>query len=253
MRAKTVLTMPMPPIEIDRASPVPIYFQLSRHLEAAIERGELVPGERVPTEIELAATLDISRPTIRRAIEELVDKGLLTRKRGVGTRVTDVQVRRRVALTSLYDDLAAAGRRPRTRVLRFERDCVDRHAARMLGLPLTERLVHCERVRLADDIPLALLRNWLPPRFADLSADALADSSLYQLMGEYNGRPAVAKQRITAKAATPTQSRLLDIGHHTPLISMQRTAFDSAGAAVEFSDNLYRADHYAIDVTVFSR
>jgi DNA-binding GntR family transcriptional regulator len=248
-----VPTMPLPPIEIDRSSPVPIYFQLSRRLEEVIDSGGLVPGERVPTEIELAETLDISRPTVRRAIEELVGKGLLTRKRGVGTRVTNVQVRRRVALTSLFDDLTAAGRTPRTQVLRFERDCVDRHAARMLGLPATERLVHCERLRLADDVPLALLRNWLPPRFADLTEEALAATSLYRLMGEHNGRPAVAKQRITAKAATPTQSRLLDIGHHTPLISMQRTAFDSAGTAVEFSDNLYRADHYAIDVTVFNR
>ncbi|MEV6344012.1 GntR family transcriptional regulator [Actinoplanes sp. NPDC051851] len=245
--------MPMPPLEIDRTSPVPIYFQLSRRMEESIERGEMVPGERLPTEIELAAALEISRPTIRRAIEELVDKGLLTRKRGVGTRVTDVQVRRRVALTSLHDDLAAAGRHPRTEVLRFEPDSVDRYAARMLGLPATERLVHVERLRYADDIPLAVLRNWLPPRFADITAESLATTSLYRLMSQRNGKPAVAKQRITAKAASPTQARLLDIGHHTPLISMQRTAFDSAGAAVEFSDNLYRADHYAIDVTVFNR
>jgi DNA-binding GntR family transcriptional regulator len=245
--------MPMPPLEIDRNSPVPLYFQIGRRLEEAIERGELVPGERLPTEIELAAALDISRPTVRQGIEELVSKGLLTRKRGVGTHVTDVQVRRRVALTSLFDDLAAAGREPQTRVLTFERDCVDRHAARMLGLPATERLVHCERLRLADGIPLAVLRNWLPPRFADLTAEALTTRSLYRLMGEWNGRPAVAKQRITAKAATPVQARLLDIGQHTPLISMQRTSFDGTGAAVEYSDNLYRADHYAIEVTVFNR
>ncbi|HWS34240.1 MAG TPA: GntR family transcriptional regulator [Actinoplanes sp.] len=245
--------MPMPPLEIDRTSPVPIYFQIGRRLEEAIDRGELVPGERIPTEIELADSLEISRPTIRRAIEELVDKGLLTRKRGVGTRVTDVQVRRRVALTSLFDDLAAAGREPQTRVLNFERDCVDRHAARMLGLPADEEMVHCERLRLADGMPLAVLRNWLPPRFADLNGEALATRSLYRMMGEWNGRPAVAKQRITAKAATPAQARLLDIGPHTPLISMQRTSFDSTGATVEYSDNLYRADHYAIEVTVFNR
>lgn len=245
--------MPMPDLDVDRFSPVPIYFQISRCLEEAIERGDLVPGERLPTEIELAGSLEISRPTIRRAIEELVAKGLLTRKRGVGTRVTDVQVRRRVALTSLFDDLAAAGRRPRTEVLLFEPDCVNRHAARMLGLAPAERLVHCERLRLADDVPLAILSNWLPPRFADLSPEALAGESLYRLMAARNGRPAVAKQRITAKAATPSQARLLRIGSHTPLISMQRTAFDSAGNLVEFSDNFYRAEHYSIDVTVFAR
>jgi DNA-binding GntR family transcriptional regulator len=102
-------------------------------------------------------------------------------------------------------------------------------------------------------VPLAILRNWLPPRFAGLDPDALATRGLYDLMGEHNGRPTVAKQRITAKAATPTQSRLLDIGHHTPLLGMQRTGFDAMGTAVELADNLYRADHYSIDVTVFSR
>lgn len=243
----------MPDLALDRTSPVPLYFQISRRLEDAIDRGDLVPGERVPTEFELAETLRISRPTIRRAIEELVAKGLLTRKRGVGTRVTDRQVHRRVALTSLFDDLTAAGRRPSTEVLLFEPDCVNRHAAHMLGLPPAERLVHCERLRLADDVPLAVLSNWLPPRFAGLTAEALAGQSLYRLMAAYNGRPAVAKQRITAKAATPAQARLLRIAGHTPLISMQRTAFDSAGTIVEFSDHVYRAEHYSIDVTVFAR
>lgn len=245
--------MPMTDLVLDRLSPVPLYFQMSQSLEQAIERGDLVPGERLPTEIELSDTLQISRPTVRRAIEELVTKGLLTRKRGVGTRVTDVQVHRRVALTSLYDDLTAAGRRPRTEVLQFEEGCVNRHAARMLGLPATEKLVHCERLRLADDVPLAILSNWLPPRFAGITAGELASQSLYQLMAALNGRPAVARQRITAKAATPGQARLLRIAGHTPLIGMQRTAFDSGGAAVEFSDNVYRAEHYSIDVTVFAR
>jgi DNA-binding GntR family transcriptional regulator len=243
--------MPLPRIEIDRSSPVPMYFQISRQLEDAVDRGDLIPGERLPNEVELAESLAISRPTMRQALEHLVEKGLLTRKRGVGTQVSNTQVRRRVALTSLFEDLAAAGRTPETRVLRLDPDCVDRPAARALSTDGT--LVYCERVRLADGRPLAILRNWLPARFADITLADLEAHGLYQLLAQRNGRPSVAKQRITAVPASAAEAKLLDVKPHAPLISMQRTAFDSAGHAVEFADNLYRADLYAIEVTVFNR
>jgi DNA-binding GntR family transcriptional regulator len=245
--------MPVPRIEIDRSSPVPLYFQISRRLETAVDQGELVPGERLPNEIDLAESLHISRPTMRRAIEELVDKGLLIRKRGVGTQVHNTPVRRRVALTSLHDDLAAAGRTPQTRVLRLDPAHADRHAARALGLPTHQPLVYCERLRLADGAPIAILRNWLPARFNDITAADLEAHSLYRLLDERHGRPTMAKQRITAQSATATQASLLQDKRNAPLISMQRTAYDPTGLAVEFADNLYRANHYAIEVTVYNR
>jgi DNA-binding GntR family transcriptional regulator len=245
--------VPVPRIEIDRTSPVPLYFQISRRLEEAVERGDLVPGERLPNEIEFAESLAISRPTMRRAIDELVERGMLTRKRGVGTQVANAQVRRRVALTSLHDDLTAAGRKPQTQVLRYDPAHVDRHAARALGTPADEPLVYCERLRLADGQPLAILRNWLPGRFNDITGPDLETHGLYHLLGQRNGRPAVAKQRITAVPAGSVEARLLGTKRNAPLISMQRTAFDAAGHAVEFADNLYRADLYAIEVTVFNR
>ncbi|GIJ56870.1 GntR family transcriptional regulator [Virgisporangium aurantiacum] len=245
--------MPVPRIEIDRSSPVPLYFQISRSIEEAVDRGELTPGERLPNEIEFAGMLSISRPTMRRALDELVEKGMLTRKPGVGTRVANAEVRRRVALTSLHDDLTAAGRRPETQVLTFDPACVDRHAARALGLAGNAPLVRCERLRLADGRPLAILRNWLPARFDDITRADLEANGLYRLLGERNGRPAVAKQRITAVPAGAVEAKLLGTKRSAPLISMQRTSFDAAGHAVEFADNLYRADTYAIEVTVYNR
>lgn len=245
--------MPVPPIEIVRSSPVPLYFQISRSLEEAVDRGDLMPGERLPNEIQFAELLAVSRPTMRRALDELVEKGMLTRKQGVGTRVANAEVRRRVALTSLHDDLAAAGRRPQTQVLLFDAACLDRHAARVLGVASDQPLVYIERLRLADGRPLALLRNWLPGRFNDIVPADLETTGLYELMGRRNGRPAVAKQRITALPAGTAEAKLLGTKRSAPLISMERTAFDAAGRPVEFADNLYRADLYAIEVTVYNR
>jgi DNA-binding GntR family transcriptional regulator len=245
--------MPVPRIQIDRSSPVPLYFQVSRSLEEAVDRGDLLPGERLPNEIEFAEALAISRPTMRRALDDLVEKGMLTRKQGVGTRVANAQVRRRVALTSLYEDLSAAGRTPHTTVLRHDPGYVDRHAARALGVPLDEPLVYCERLRFADGGPLAIMHNWLPARFHDISAADLEERGLYQLLGDRHARPAVARQRITAQAAGAAEARLLGIKRNAPLISMQRTAFDAAGHPVEYAEHLYRADLYAIEVTVHNR
>jgi DNA-binding GntR family transcriptional regulator len=245
--------MPVPRITIDRSSPVPLYFQVSRCLEEAVDRGDLLPGERLPNEIEFAEALAISRPTMRRALDDLVEKGMLTRKQGVGTRVASAQVRRRVALTSLYEDLTAAGRTPRTTVLRLSAEHPDRHAARALGLPLDAPLVYCERLRYADGGPLAIMHNWLPARFRDITEADLEEHGLYQLLAERQGRPSVARQRITAQAAGTAEARLLDIKRNAPLISMQRTAFDAAGHPVEYAEHLYRADLYAIEVTVYNR
>src|SRR5215470_13127937 len=108
-----------PSIVINRSSPVPLYFQVAEQLEQAIVDGELAPGDRIANEIALAGELGLSRPTMRQAIQLLVDKGLLVRKRGVGTQVVHGQVKRPVELSSLYDDLQRAGQRPSTTVLRF--------------------------------------------------------------------------------------------------------------------------------------
>lgn len=74
-------------IELDRSSPVPLYYQVAREIERAIQAGSLVPGDRLDNETELANRLGLSRPTMRRAMQDLVSKGLLVRKRGVGTQV----------------------------------------------------------------------------------------------------------------------------------------------------------------------
>ena len=104
-------------ISIDRTSPVPLYFQLAQHYEAAIRSGALKVGSRLDNEVQLAERLGMSRPTVRAAFLYLSNKGLVVRKRGAGTLVANERIDRDVELTSLYDDLAAAGRAPATQVI----------------------------------------------------------------------------------------------------------------------------------------
>jgi DNA-binding GntR family transcriptional regulator len=108
---------PLRPVEVDRTSPVPLYFQVASRLQELIEKGEIGVGARMENEVDLAERLGVSRPTTRRAMQYLVERGMLVRKRGVGTLVVHPKVRRPVQLSSLYDDLVNTDRRPRTEVL----------------------------------------------------------------------------------------------------------------------------------------
>src|SRR5215213_8638926 len=104
-------------ITLDRNSPVPLYHQLAQSIEHAINTGVLAPGDRLENELSLTTRLGLARPTARQAIQELVKKGLLVRKRGVGTQVVTPPIRRAVKLSSLHDDLALSGRTPSTVLL----------------------------------------------------------------------------------------------------------------------------------------
>ncbi|MCA0336954.1 MAG: GntR family transcriptional regulator [Actinobacteria bacterium] len=238
------------PVVIDRASPVPLYHQLYEQLTAAIESGQLKPGDAFENELALADRLDLSRPTVRRAIAELVSRGLLVRRRGVGTTVASQVIHRRDELTSLYDDMERRGQKPTTEVLAFVPDSVDATAAEALGLPADTPLLFIERLRRAGGVPTALMHNWIPPRFADLTHDEVRSGSLYAALRTRGARPAVAHQTIGARRPTAKERKLLGLANGDPLLTMSRRAYDGDGAAVEYGDHCYRHDQYAFDVTV---
>src|ERR687897_2385832 len=149
-------------VRLNHASPVPLYYQAARALEEAIEDGRLPRGSKLDSELDLAERLGISRPTMRAALKQLVDKGLLIRRRGIGTIVAPKPVRRAVALTSLYDDLKEAGREPRTRVLSLERVQCPPDVAEHLALEPNASVIRFDRLRVAGDDPIALMHNVVP-------------------------------------------------------------------------------------------
>jgi len=212
------------------------------------------PGYRLDNELELATRFRLSRPTMRRAIQELVDKGLLVRKRGVGTQVVRGQVNRRVELTSLYDDLHRDGRRPTTRLLRIDRaEPASETVASKLNLARGTPVVHLVRLRGTADGPLAVMRNWLPVEVAAFEDADLTERGLYELMRASGVHMRIAQQRIGARPATAEEAKLLAERSGAPLLTMERTSYDDSGHAVEFGTHAYRADRYSFEVTLVDR
>ena len=240
-------------ITVDRTSPVPLYYQVAQVLEQAIENGDLTPGQRLDNEIALAESLGLSRPTMRRAIQYLVERGLLVRKRGVGTRVVHRAVRRPIELTSLYDDLASEGRNPRTEVLRLEEIPAPDNVAHALGVAEGSAVLALERIRFADDEPLAVLRNYLPADLVRLTPQALCETGLYQTMRAAGIRFHLASQMIGARPATTAEARMLAEPRGASLLTMRRTAYDESGRVVEYGDHIYRASVYSFEFVLVSR
>lgn len=240
-------------VALDRASPVPLYFQVAQQIEGMIDRGELQPGARLENEIQLADQMGLSRPTMRQAIQYLVDKGLLVRKRGVGTQVVHGQVKRTVELTSLYDDLRQANQRPGTTVISAGLVAAPDDIAAALRQPPGTRVVRLERLRYANDEPLALLQNWLPAGLAELTTERLEQHGLYELLRAAGVNLRVASQRIGARAAASREANLLHERRGAPLLTMVRTTYDDSGRAVEYGSHVYRPALYSFEIALVER
>ncbi len=237
-------------IDLDRSSPIPLYFQVAQELERAIASGELGPGAKLPNEISLADELGLSRPTMRRAIQELVDKGLLVRKRGVGTQVVHGEVTRPVELTSLFDDLTRNKQAPKTTVLTMAVVAADAQIAAHLDLEPGRSVLHLRRLRFANGEPLAILENYLPEDLADMGIADLEQRGLYQLMRGRGVHIRVAKQKIGARSGTAEECRLLGERKGSPLLTMDRATYDDSGRTVEWGHHVYRASQYSFAVTL---
>lgn len=231
---------------------MPLYHQLAEQLSGAIADGRLQPGDPFENEVALAERLGLSRPTVRRAIQEMVDQGLLVRRRGLGTRVANRKVHRRAELTSLWDDLRREGRHPRTSILTHE-IVTDERAASALDLEPDTPMLLVVRVRTADGDPIAYMHNWLPPEYSDIPVEELQSTGLYAALRSRGVKPVVARQTIGARMPTPAERKALGIRGQQPVLTMTRMAFDAAGRAVEFGDHCYRAEDYSIDIMVDER
>ena len=230
---------------LDLSGDGPLYLRLKKAIVVAIEDGRLKPGAALPPEREMAERLDISRVTVRRAIEELTREGLLIRRQGAGTFVAAQRphIEQKLSrLTSFSEDMKRRGMVPGSRWLARGLFSPSTDELMTLGLSPETKVARLWRVRLADDTAVALEKSSLPADI--LSAPETVETSLYEVLSEQDMRPARAIERITACRLSEAESLLLGAMIGMPALAVRRLAYNEAGRVIEMTQTVYRSDVY---------
>jgi GntR family transcriptional regulator len=232
---------------MDRSAPIPLYYQIRSRLLEMIENGQLQPGDRVPSERELTETYGVSRMTARQAVSELENQGFLVRIQGKGTFVGAPKLDQPLAgLTSFSEDMRRRGLAPGALVLAAEQIPAGRRVGQILGRSETTPIFRLERLRLADDQPMAVETAFIPVDLCpDLLGEQFEHESLYKVLRDRFGLHLVkATQRLEAVAADSYEAELLRVHEGTPLLLLERVSRDANDNPVEFVRSLYRGDRY---------
>ena len=236
-------------IVLQTDNPVPLYFQLQTKIKSLIEAGHIACGDKLPSERQMAEWSMINRLTVRQALTALVNEGVLTRKRGLGTFVAPPKLEQGLAkLTSFTEDMHRRGLTPTTVVLSLGVKAADQRIGTLLGLTAGEEVIVLERLRLADGKPMALEVSHLPchrfPGFLAAEFD-LARTSLYDILrSHYHVEFARAGETLEARSASSREAELLGITSGAPLLARERTTRDTQEVPFEHVRSLYRADRY---------
>lgn len=233
---------------IKKDSPIPIYYQLEEIIKDLIEKGELRPGDSLPAEREYAEKFEISRMTVRQAFTQLVNDGYLYRIQGKGTFVAERKPKIEQALqglTSFTEDMKARGMKPGSQLVQFEIIPATSLIANQLGIQEYGPVYEIKRIRLADDVPMALETNYISANFIKGLTEKIVNQSLYSYIeNQLNLRIDHASQVIESSVADELEAEYLNIQPGAPVMLIQRNTFLKDGTPVEFVKSTYRADRY---------
>lgn len=220
--------------------------RLQEILEEIVAGSE--PGERLPSERELASRFGVARMTVRGAIDQLVRVGLAHRVQGQGTFASEPRIAQSASLTSFSEDMTARGMVPSSIVLSQEVVPAPAGIALPLELPKSEQIVRIERIRQGDGEPIALERTHLPARrFPGLEQVPLTERSLYETLDlDYACELGTSEQRIAAVALSDADAHLLHTDVDTPALRIERVTRDTQGSPIELVRSLYRGDRFEL-------
>jgi GntR family transcriptional regulator len=241
---------------LDRQSPVPLYRQLEELLRRWIEAGDYKPGDLLPPEPDLESRFGVSRITVRQAIAELVQQGLLERERGKGTFVREPKITQKLnQITSWAETIQAIGMSPRTLEIEIEKVQAPAWVERLMPSSLGEPVVKITRVRYANDEPMCIMTNYIKSAIVPgLKQEGLIGESLYEtLESRYNLILSHAEETVEAALANKLSAAKLKIDEGSPLLVVTRVTFFQNNEPFEVVKAFSRADRYQYSATLMGR
>lgn len=236
---------------IDKKSPIPVYFQLKNIISDKIKAGEFPEGGLIPSERDLGENLGISRMTVRQALSQLVSEGVLYREKGKGTYVSKSKIVQR-NIMSFSDTVRNKGLTPSTNVLHFEKISDRTDIKEILGLQENESLYNIKRLRLANDLPIAIEEVFIPERYCPQLEKHDLKSSLYKLLKEeYSLVINYMDNSIEAARATKKERKLLGLEDSIPVLHISSVSHNDAGMKLFYEKDVYRSDEYNYNVRIY--
>jgi GntR family transcriptional regulator len=233
---------------VDAKSSIPLYLQLRDELMRRIRSGEFKPLDRLPSERELCETYQISRMTVRQALQSLVRDGLLYTRVGKGTYVSPVKFEQDQSLSGFTEEMRKSGRMPTSKVLNFSTIPASASLAGALGVLPNSPVYRLERLRMVEDAPIAFERAHIPKELCpDLQRYDFGRQSLYDVMRRIYGLQLVsAQQTIQAAIADEQEMALFNLDRPLAVLRMTRRTMTDKNVVAEYVESVYRGDSYVL-------
>ena len=233
-------------------SHIPYYHQLIEIIKRNVKEGVWLPGERIPSEMELCENFGVSRTVVRQALRELEAENIIIKRKGKGTFVAKPKISEGLIqkLTGFYQDMVERGLEPKTEVLFQEIVPVNKKIADYLDIPIGSEVVEIERLRFIHDEPIQLVTTYIPLEMSpNLVNIDLSDRSLYEYLETQNGiKIHRGKRYIEAVLANQKEADLLEIEVGDPLIMLDSVSYTKTGKAIEYYHALHRGDRSRFEV-----
>ena len=237
-------------MEINKKSPVPIYFQLKQIILEKIKKGEWVPNSSISSERELCEIFEVSRMTIRQAINELVSEGILYREKGRGTFVSEPKIEQS-NIMSFTEAATSKGLEAETLVKRFEIEVPDLSIMEKLGLQSHEDVYYLQRVRMVENQILGIEEIYLPVSYCpDLKDDDLS-GSLYKILKEkYDYTIDHIQTSLEAVIPDEYELKLFNSNNVIPMLKVTSVNITDKNLKLYYEESLYRSDKYIFNVNI---
>lgn len=244
-------------IAVDRNHMLPLYEQVKKHILSLIDNGQLNPGDKLPSEKRLEDDFNVSRVTVRRALQELAHEERIVRVPGKGSFVLQPKIEPLTALTSFSENMRAQGYVPSYDQARISIEKVQPKVAHFLGLSESDQVLHVNRLMLADGLPMAIQNAYLPhsiylqkPSF--FTPEVLTNISMYRVLElELGIKLYRADEWVDASKAYEEEALKLKISPGDPLLIIERLTFSTENQPIEYVKLIFPANRYRYKVELF--
>lgn len=224
---------------------VPYYQQLKEIFIEEIENEQLKAGDKIPSERDIATKYNVSRMTARHAITLLEREGYVERRVGMGTFISKKKFKWNfIEVNSLTKSMQEKGLKPSTEILFIEQEEATEFLAATLNISIGEKVISIRRLRLVDDVPIAIELSQIPYKYCEGIENYMDDDvSLYNVLAKYFGVKLVKqKQRMRIALSSPSESKLLKVQENSPCLLIRGTTSDEKETVIEYSQTFARGD-----------